>query len=169
MNDMYACLPGHSSQQADAEQAYVQAELKGNTTWVSIPPEAWPDEWTNKGWIRPVVILKYALYGHPDSGTFWEKHCDERLRKGGFRPLSGWPSCYFHDDLKLFLTVYVDDFKLAALKEHVSPLWKDLRQLIRMGDPEPPARYLGCELSQFNATVGNFEGLMRLRPKFVST
>ena len=66
-----------------------------------------------------------------------------------------------------FLVVYVDDRKLAARNNFMSSLWKDLRKLIRMGGPEPPARYLGCELSQFEATVGNFEGLFRLRPKWV--
>ena len=41
--DYYSCLEGNEGQQADAEQAYVQAELKGTETWVYIPPEGWPE------------------------------------------------------------------------------------------------------------------------------
>eukprot|EP00972_Heterocapsa_arctica_P079901 11773394-Heterocapsa_arctica.AAC.1 len=63
---------------------------------------------------RPVVQLK-ALYGHPDSGTFWENHCDAHVRNVGFLHISEeWPSCYFHAKLKLYLVIYVDDFKLAG-------------------------------------------------------
>ena len=69
-------------QQADAEQAYIQADLQGATTWVMLPEELWPEDW----WVvsvdgprtpkydKPVVILKKALYGHPDAGTYWEMH-----------------------------------------------------------------------------------------------
>ena len=85
MTDMYGMCKGHSVQSADAEQAYVQAELKGPTTWVALPPEAWEPEW--KGMTCPVVILKRALYGHPDSGTYWEEHCDKAVKKQGSRPL----------------------------------------------------------------------------------
>ena len=61
----------------------------------------------------PVVQLKKALYGHPDSGTFWEQHCDEHVRSVGFEPFGGeWPSCYYHLGLNLFLVIYVDDFKM---------------------------------------------------------
>jgi hypothetical protein len=74
----YGCMPGHTTEQADAEQAYIQAELSGTETWVALPPEAWPDSWYNASgtpkYQRPVVRLLRALYGHPDAGTFWEKH-----------------------------------------------------------------------------------------------
>ena len=45
--DCYGCFPGHSIQQADAEQAYVQAKHTGTETWVAIPEEAWPSDWYN--------------------------------------------------------------------------------------------------------------------------
>ena len=41
--DCHGCLPGHDIEQADAEQAYVQADLEGTETWVWLPPEAWPE------------------------------------------------------------------------------------------------------------------------------
>ena len=66
---------------------------------------------------RPAVRLRLALYGHPDSGTYWERHCDQYLRSVGFTPISEvWNSCYYHEKLKLYLVVYVDDFKLSGPK-----------------------------------------------------
>ena len=97
--DCYGSFEGHDCMQADAEQAYVQADLKGPTTWVLLPPEAWPEHWKGK-WRKPVVVLKKALYGHPDAGTYREKHCGGCLRRGGFRPIGSWQSCYWHPTLR---------------------------------------------------------------------
>ena len=64
---------------------------------------------------RPVCRLRKALCGHPDVGTFWEAKCDEHERSVGFVPTGPeWPSTYAHPDLKLFLVVYVDGFKMDA-------------------------------------------------------
>ena len=64
--DAYVLMPGHSVQQADAEQAYTQAEIDGTPTWVRLPHEQWPTSWA--GVSDSVCPLKLALYGHPDSG-----------------------------------------------------------------------------------------------------
>ena len=156
--DCIGCAPGSTISVADAEQAYVQAELRGTETWVALPEEAWPDDW----WIRkqdgswepkyhkPVVRLMKALYGHPDSGTYWEQHCDQGVRKAGFEPVGpSWP-CYRHPKLGLFLTIYVDDFKMAGPKANHAEGWKRLRQSLSI-EPEKylhdgPALYLGCTL-----------------------
>ena len=44
----------------------------------------------------PVCPLVLALYGHPDAGTCWEKHCDAKLREAGFLPIVNWAGCYRH-------------------------------------------------------------------------
>ena len=54
--DYYSCVGGNSGEQADAEQAYVQALLKGPETWVYIPPEGRPEGW-NGG------VLGHPLFG----------------------------------------------------------------------------------------------------------
>ena len=75
--DAFGLIAGHDIQLCDAEQAYIQADL-GTTlrsadgsiqqveTWVRIPKNRQPKEWSKM--IDPVVPLKKALYGHPDSG-----------------------------------------------------------------------------------------------------
>ena len=142
--DAVGCFPGNSCQQADAKQAYVQAKLQGTETWVALPEEAWPQAWKDKGYIRPVVRLVRALYGHPDSGTFWEKHCDKELKKVGFDAIDNWPSCYWHDKYKLMLTVYVDDFKLAGPAEHLKKGWELIQQRINIDEPDEANLFLGC-------------------------
>ena len=71
--DAYGCLPGNDIEQADAVQAFIQARMRSEV-WVSLPREAVQ----NPGWhyqvSDPVVPLDYALYGDPDSLTFWEMH-----------------------------------------------------------------------------------------------
>ena len=118
--DAYGLLAGHDIMQADAEQAYVQAELKGPPTYVVLPEEAWPTDPTLRKKFevlkQPVVRLRKALYGHPDAGIYWEKHCNNKVEEAGFVPMDNWPSCFFHPVTKLMCTVYVDDFLLSGRK-----------------------------------------------------
>jgi hypothetical protein len=147
--DCHGCAPGHDVEQADAVQAYIQAPLSGTETWVHLPIEAWPAEWHGK-FTKPVVLFKKALYGHPDSGTYWEKHCDTALRAGGYKPVINWPSCYYHSDLQLMLAVYVDDFKLSGPKENLKKGWdlimRDSKgnERLKIESPAPANLYLGC-------------------------
>ena len=70
----YGSLPGNCSTAADAIKAYVQAYLKGkHKTWIELPPELRPSWWKTK-FVKPVVLLIKALYGHPDVGGLWEAH-----------------------------------------------------------------------------------------------
>ena len=81
--DLCGSLPGHVCQQSDAEQAYCQATLKGMETWVRLPEDRWPESWKKLRYRDPVVPLIKALYGRPDSGGWWEQHCDSVLKTGG--------------------------------------------------------------------------------------
>ena len=70
-----------------------------------------------------MCLLQKALYGHPESGGLWEKHCNERLLRAGFEPIENWPSMFWHDGLKLLLMVYVDDFKMSGPKANLAKGW----------------------------------------------
>ena len=139
-------------EQADAIQAYCQTTLKGIPTWVRLPKSQWRPEWHDakfKG--CPVVPLYKALYGHPDSGGYWEQHNEEHLKAQGFTTVPGWPSCLTHKTLKVYLTVYVDDFKISGKREDVKKAWKLVRESsgkvsegVSIEDPAPAGRYLGC-------------------------
>ena len=171
--DFYGCLPGHAVKLADAIQAYIQAKLKGPLCWVELPTDAWPPEIQYWKFRRPVVRLDKALYGHPDSGTMWEQHCDKRVQEIGFKPIGEeWPSMYFHDELKLLLVIYVDDLKLAGPSENLAKGWEMLRTVLRIEPETDLGLYLGCVLSQGETQLHNgkkvktitynMEGLLKL-------
>lgn len=93
MADAYASLEGHILEQADAEQAYIQADLEGEETWVHLPPGAYKGTEYESMFVnpdgsliyeRPCVRLQTALYGHPDAGSCWERRCDSRVGSVGF-------------------------------------------------------------------------------------
>ena len=46
---------------------------------------------------RLVCGLKKALYGHPNTGAYWEEKRDAHVQSVGFAPIGPeWPSCYYH-------------------------------------------------------------------------
>jgi hypothetical protein len=151
--DCYGCLPGNDIMQADAEQAYIQAQLTGIATWVELPREEWPEEWVKRGMIRPVCPLHLALYGHPDSGGHWEAHCEAHLASVGFERIPDWHSTFWHPEHKLFLIVYVDDFKLSGPADKLQVGWDLIQKGITLEKPEPLGLYLGCMHRQSTHTL----------------
>ena len=144
--DCYGSMPGNRVSQGDGKQAYTQALMKGIKTMVRIPRNRWPKSWIGV-YKDPVVPLILALYGHPDSGGLWERHCEAMLAQVGFRPLHPdcWPSMFWHNELRLLLAVYVDDFKMAGPTDNIDKGWKLISSKIDMEPPEDVGRYLGCE------------------------
>ena len=100
--DIFGLRLEYDIQQSDAVQAYLQAKIRGKPTWVLLPRDQWPSSWAHMR--KPVCRLNVALYGHPDSGTDWESHCDQSLQKVGFQNVGGgaWPSCYFSQGIGTF-------------------------------------------------------------------
>ena len=97
--DAHGLIKNYTTEIADAIQAYIQAKLGTEvtdkdgkkvkvTTWVRLPPEYWPESF--KGIEDPVVPLIFALYGHPDSGGYLEKHCETQIAKCNFLPVPNW-------------------------------------------------------------------------------
>ena len=75
--DAYGSMPGNRTSQGDGKQAYTQALMQGILTWIRLPRNRWPKEWIGV-FKDPVVLLILALYGHPDSGGLWQRHCEVR-------------------------------------------------------------------------------------------
>jgi hypothetical protein len=105
----YASLPGHSSSAADAVKAYVQALLSSKyMTWIELPPELRPkhcleDPTMHKGqhpvqtpwrdkFVKPVVLLVKAFYGHPDAGGLWEQHLEKMSKNLGGQAVRRFPN-----------------------------------------------------------------------------
>ena len=151
--DAYGCFDGNEVEIADAVQAYIQAVLKGDACWVCLPEEARPPEWKHK-FRKPVVRLVRALYGHPDSGTMWEQHCDAAVTKQGFVPIGPeWPSVYWNEATKILLVIYVDDFKMAGPKGSLKSCWASLRIGLDIEPESKLGMYLGCSCEKGTITL----------------
>ena len=82
----------------------------------------------------------------PTRGGYWEQHCHERVTEAGFEKMGDeWPGCYWHNELELYLVVYVDDMKLSGPKKNVKEGWKRLTKDLKFDQPETAGRFLGCE------------------------
>ena len=103
-----------------------------------------------------MVRLHLALYGHPDSGGFWEQHCEKMLKGVGFELVfpAAWPSVFYHSGLGLLLAVYVDDFKMAGPEKSLQKGWDLIGSKIDMDTPTPLGRYLGCEHLSKQSSLG---------------
>ena len=152
-------MPGYMQSTDDGYAAYCQCFLgggrgKGIRTFVDIPRHRWPKEWIGK-YKRPVIQLILDLYGHPDAGGYWEKHCSKHLQSCGFDPIPNWPSMFWNAELQLMLMVYVDDFKLAGPKENLSKGWDIIRKAVDMEEPQKLGHLLGCTHEQFSMTLSD--------------
>ena len=160
-----ARAPGNDGEDSDARGAYHQVVLdemvdkKGTNpsveTWISLPRKYRPKSWDKVD--DPVCPLRLNLYGHPLAGLYWEQYCTKNILNLGFEKVPGWECMFVHRQQKLFLSVYVDDFKMAGCAKNIGPMWDRIRKVM---DIDPPVKmvdnvYLGCgqEVIQPSATA----------------
>ena len=51
------------------------------------------------------------------------------------RKFPNWECLFVHSEKGLFLSVYVDDIKLAGKKQNLDPMWKVLNKEVDLGEP----------------------------------
>ena len=66
------------------------------------------------------------------------KENESVLASEGFQKVPSWECMYVHKAMQLFLSVYVDDYKMAGEKEHLGPMWRRLGAKL---DLEPPVSF----------------------------
>ena len=127
--DVMERRPGCAGQAADAVSAYTQVKMEDAPTLPKIPSSECRDVWIrlpqHTSWSSmedQVVLLKRNLFGHPLAGLLWERQFEKVLSERG---------C----EKGLFLSVYVDDIKLAGKNENIDPLWKVLMKQVALGEP----------------------------------
>ena len=121
--------------------------------WIRLPRHKWPKSWSSVE--DPVFLLERNLYGHLLAGLLWERQCEKILLKHGWEKIPNWECLFVHCEKGLFLSVYVDDIKLAGKKQNIDPMWKLLNKEIDLGEPTSflDHVYLGytqrpCEISK---------------------
>ena len=112
------------------------------------PRHKWPKSWSSIE--DPMVPLERNLYSHPLAGLLWERQIEKILLKYGWEKVSKWDCLFVHREKGLFLSVYVDDIKLAGKKENINPMWKVLNKEVDLGNPTSflDHVYLGCSQRQ---------------------
>ena len=143
--DIISRLPGCDGQAADAVSAYTQVKMEDAPKllkipksecpdiWIRLPRHKWPKSWSSME--DPVVPLERNLYGHPLAGLLWERQFEKVLLKYGWEKFSNWECFFVHREKALFISVYVDDTKLAGKKENIDPMWKVLNKEVDLGEP----------------------------------
>ena len=106
----------------------------------------------NHGPVRKIqsLFLNEIWYGHPLAGLLRERQFEKILLKYGWEKVSSCECLFVHRDKGLFLSVYVDDIKLAGKKQCTDPMWKLLNKEVDLGEPTSflDHVYLGCTQRQ---------------------
>ena len=129
---------------SDAVSAYTQCDLGGEETWISLVRGRRPESWDK--FDEPVCLLVKSLYGHPKAGLYWETHCAKNLLMIGWEKVKGWECLFVHRQSQLFLSVYVDDFKMSGKKQSLAAMWDKRGEHLELDKPTPMPDnvYLGC-------------------------
>ena len=115
----------------DAHKLFKIPKSECPDIWIRLPRHKWPKSWSSME--DPVVKIERNLYGHPLAGLLWERQFEKNLLKHGLEKIPNWECLFVHREKGLFLSVYVDDIKLAGKKQNLDPMWKVLRQRSRFG------------------------------------
>ena len=122
----------------------------------------------------PVVPLERNLYGHPLAGLLWERQFEKVLLKHGRENIPNWECLFVHREKGLFLSLYVDDIKLAGKKQSLDPMWKVLNKEVDLGEPTSflDHLYLDCTHRQCKISkdiVDNYRAMFESRISAVRT
>ena len=114
----------------------------------------------------PVVPLERNLYGHPLAGLLWERQFEKVLLEQEKGP--NWECLIVHRQKGFFLSVYVDDIKLAGKKQNLDPMWKLLDKEVDLGEPTSflDHVFLGCTQRQGEISkdiVDNYRAMFESR------
>ena len=134
--------------------------------WIRVPRHKWPNSWSSLE--DPVVPLERNLNGHPLAGRFWERQFEKIPLKNGWEKVSNWECLFVHREKGLFLSVCVDDIKLAGKKQNIDPVWYVLNKEDDLGEPTSVLDhvYLGCTRRQCEMskdTVDNYRTMFECR------
>ena len=143
--DIISRLLGCGGQAADAVSAYTQVKMENAhkflkipnsecpDIWIRLPRHKWPKSWS--GMEDAVVPRVLNLYGHPLAGLLCERQFEKILLKHGWEKIPNWECLFVHREKGLFLSVYVDDIKLAGMKQNLDPMLKLLNKEVDLGEP----------------------------------
>ena len=173
--DIMSRLPGCTKQAADAVSAYTQVKMEDAPTlleitksecpdiWIRLPKHTWPKSWSSME--DPVVHLERNLCGNPVAGPLWERQFEKVLLQHGWEKVPNWECFFVNREKGLFLSVYVDDVKLAGKKQNINPTWKILMRDVDLGEPTSFLDH-GCTQRECQISKGivvNYRSMFRIK------
>ena len=85
--------------------------------WIRLPRHKWPNG-QNHG-DSPWELLERNLYGHPSGRLLCERQFEEALLEHGSKKIPSRECMFVHLKQGLFLSVYVDDIKMAGENQNL--------------------------------------------------
>ena len=158
--DIISRLPGCDGQAADAVSAYTQVKWKMLANYWkfqnrSVQTFGFVYHDTNGQNHGPVRKTQLFLSNGICMVILLQDYCGKgNLRKSYWnmagRKFPNWECLFVHREKGLFLSVYVDDIKLAGKKQNLDPMWKLLNKEVDLGEPTSflDHVYLGCTQRQ---------------------
>ena len=176
--DIISRLPRCAGQAADAVSAFSQVKredapklLKISKSecpdiWIRLRRHKWPTSWSSIE--DPVVPLERNLYRHLLAGLLWERQFEKIFLKHGWEKIPNWECLFVQREKGLFLSVHVDDIKLAGKNQIYDPMWKVLNKGVDLGEPTSflDHVYLRCTQRQCDInknTVDNCRAMFESR------
>ena len=93
--------------------------------WIRLPRHKWPISWSSME--DPVVPLERNLYDHPLVGLSWCRPFERKFHWNTVGRISNCEYLFVNREEGLFLSVYVDDIKLAGKKQNTYPMRKSIQ------------------------------------------
>ena len=152
MMDIISRLPGCDGQAADAASVFAQVKY-GRCSEKKIPSLniqtfGFVHHDTNVPNHGPVWKTQSFLLSEICTVILWQDYDGKSkiLLKHGWGKVPNWECLFVHSEKGLFLSVYVDEIKLAGSKQNMNPMWKVLNKEVDLGEPTSflDHVYLGC-------------------------
>ena len=124
--------------------------------WNCLPLHKLPKSWSRIE--DSVVLLQRNLYGHPVAGLLWERQFEKVLLKHGWDKIPNRECLFVHREKGLFLSVYVDDIKLAGFGRTNIFLGSCI---LGLHSKTMPNKHRYCGQLQNHVRIENFHGESR--------
>ena len=133
--DIISRLPGCAGQAADAVSADTLVKMEDVPKITENSRIGMPRHLDSSTTTQMEVPCERNLYGHPLAGLLWERQFEKILLQHAWEKVSNWECLFVHREKGLFLSVYVDDIKLAGKKQNIDPMWKVRNKEVDLGEP----------------------------------
>ena len=125
--DIISRLSGCDGQAADAVSPYTRVKMEDahklfENSQIGLSRHL--DSSTTTQMAKIMVQYRRPSHGHPLAGLLWDRQFEKILLKYAWEKVSNWECLFVHRQKGLFLSVYVDDIKLAGKKQNIDPMCK---------------------------------------------